>query len=210
MPLPLIYCHSYFSRHTAALQVKQMKEISKDSGISIHASRTLATLGRKLHSIKGDGNCFFRALSYIMYGTEDRHSSIRASIALFSELNVECFKKYCTASKVMEHIRCMKHQAIFATQMEAHATASCIQRTVYIFTQKRGSGEYYWEKFDPLPPHTLKLLPVEYRILLHPFMVHLELCHVNNCHYDVVTMFNGELSPYPPPRPTTLSHIDLT
>ena len=126
------------------MQVKQMKEISKDSGISIHASRTLATLGRKLHSIKGDGNCFFRALSYIMYGTEDHHSSVRASIALFSELNVECFKKHCTASKVMEHIRCMKHQAIFATQMEAHATASCIQRTVYIFTQSSGSGEYYW------------------------------------------------------------------
>ena len=41
-------------------------------------------------------------------------------------------------------------------------------------------------------------------------MIHLELCHINNCHYDVVTMFNGEPSPYPPPRPTTLSHIDLT
>ena len=56
----------------------------------------LATLGRKLHPILGDGNCFFRALSYIMYGTEDRHASVRASIALFSELNADCFNKYCT------------------------------------------------------------------------------------------------------------------
>ena len=55
-----------------------------------------------------------------MYGTEDRHASVRASIALFSELNADCFKKYCTSSEVMEHIRYMKHKAVFATQMEAH------------------------------------------------------------------------------------------
>ena len=93
----------------------------------------IAALGRKLRLIKGDGNCFFRALSYIMYGTED-HISVRASIALFSELNAESFKKYCISSKVMEHIWSMKHEAVFATQMEAHATASCIQQTVYVYT----------------------------------------------------------------------------
>ena len=174
--------------HTDASKLKEASGDSLKNGTPTHASRMLGTIGRKLHTIIGDGNCFFRALSYTIYGTEDRHSSVRASIALFSEINVECFKKYCTTPKVMEHIRCMKHEAVFATQMEAHATASCIQRTVYIFTQKSGNGEYYWEKFDPLPSHTLKLLPVEYRILLHPFMVHLDLCHVNNCHYDVVTI----------------------
>ena len=81
------------------------------------------------------------------------------------------------------------YEAWSSTQMEAHATASCIQQTVYIYTQKSGNGEYYWEKFDPLPPHTPKLIPIEYRILLHPFMIHLELCHISNYHYDVVTMF---------------------
>ena len=59
-----------------------------------------------------------------MYGTEDRHISVQASKALFSELNAENFKKY---SKVMELIWSMKHEVVFATQMEAHATASCIQ-----------------------------------------------------------------------------------
>ena len=194
------------------IQAKQMKETNNDklkAGTPTYV-RALAMLARKVHRIQGDGNCFFRALSYIMYGTEDHHASVQASIALFSELNADRFKKYCTSSKFMEHIRCMKHEAVFATQMEAHVAASCIQRTVYIYTQKSGNGEYYWERFDPLPPHTLRPLPVEYEILLHPFMLHLELCHINSCHYDVVTMFNGEPCPYPPPRPTTLSRIDLT
>ena len=60
-----------------------------------------------------------------MYGTEDHHISVRASIALFSELNAESFKKYYTSSKVMEHTWSMKHEAVFAIQMEAHAIASC-------------------------------------------------------------------------------------
>ena len=72
-----------------------------------------------------------------MYGTEDRHASVRASIALFSELNADCFKKYCTSSEIMEHIRCMKHEAVFATQMEAHVAASCIQRTVYVYIHSK-------------------------------------------------------------------------
>ena len=130
--------------HTDASKLKEASSDSLKNGTPTHASRMLVTIGRKLHTIIGDGNCFFRALSY---GTEDHHSSVRASIALFSEINVECFKKYCTTSRVMEHIRCMKQEAVFATQMEAHATASCIQRTVCIFTQKSGNDEYYWESF---------------------------------------------------------------
>ena len=47
----------------------------------------------------------------------------------------------------------MKHETEFATQMEAHAAASFIQRMVYIYAQKSGNGEYYWERFDPFPPH---------------------------------------------------------
>lgn len=170
----------------------------------------LARQGRKLHSIQGDGNCFFRALSYIMDKTEDHHASVRGTLVLFSELNAECFNKYCTFSSFKEHIQRMRHETVFATQMEAHVAASCIQRTLYIYTQKSGNGEYYWERFDPLPLHTLKPLPVECRIDLHPFIVHLELCHINWCHYDVITMLNGEPCICPPHRPTTISHIDLT
>ena len=50
-----------------------------------------------------------------------------SNIALFSELSVDFFKKYSTSSKDMDHIRYVKHEAVFATQMEAHTVASCTQ-----------------------------------------------------------------------------------
>ena len=100
------------------MQANQSKEADDPKAKTyIPVSRLLARLGRKLYPILGDGNCFFWALSYIMYGTEDRHTSVRASLVLFSELNAESFKKYCTSSSFEEHIRCMKNERVFATQI---------------------------------------------------------------------------------------------
>ncbi len=33
----------------------------------------------EVKSIRGDGNCFFRAISYHLYGKEDEHKVIRSS-----------------------------------------------------------------------------------------------------------------------------------
>lgn len=145
-------------------------------GSPVHVSRMLATLGRKLHPILGDGNCFFRALSYIMYGTEDCHTSVQASIALFSELNVDCFKKYCTSSVVMEHIRCMKHEAVFATQMEAHAAASCIFSELCTYTLRKVEMVSIIGKSLTPSHHTLSScsqLSTEYCCIpSHPLLLH--------------------------------------
>ena len=61
----------------------------------------------------------------------------------------------------------------------------------------------------PSHTHTLKLLPVEYRILLHPFMTHLELCHINSCHYDVVIILSLALT-HLPGRPHSHAQTSLS
>ena len=61
--------------------------------------KTLASVGRKLYCIIGDGNCFFRALSYIIYGMEDNHCVVRSTLVHFSELNAE---QYCTSGTVQD------------------------------------------------------------------------------------------------------------
>jgi hypothetical protein len=40
----------------------------------------LSQAPRRIHRIKGDGNCFFRAISYIISGSEENHIKIRESI----------------------------------------------------------------------------------------------------------------------------------
>ena len=169
--------------------------------------KTLASVGRKLYCIIGDGNC--RALSYIIYGTEDNHCVVRSTLVHFSELNAKYFEQYCTSGTVQDHIKRMKHERVWATQMEVYAAASCFQRTIYVHTKKNGNGNLYWERIDPVKHHLLNQVPNDYRIQLHPFLVHFELSH-NVCHYDVITLFSGQLSTEPPQIASTTSFIDLT
>ena len=182
----------------------QALQLNKDT---MH--KLLTQQGRALHPIIGDGNCFFRALSYVIYDTEDFHDSVRGTIVQFAELNADSFTKYCTSGNMQTHIQNMKRERVYATQMEAHVAASCLQRQVYIYTQKHGSGEFYWERFDPIPLQALKPHSVKSCIGMHPFRCHIELCHVNHCHYDVVTLQDGEPCPEPPFRAVTISNIDL-
>ena len=51
--------------------------------------------------ILGDGNCFFRALSYLIFWLEDYHQQIRY---LLMYLNPDAFCKYCK-----EHVAYMKY-----------------------------------------------------------------------------------------------------
>ena len=38
-------------------------------------------------NVKGDGNCFFRALSYLLFNSEDHHAFVRKSLVHFMEIN---------------------------------------------------------------------------------------------------------------------------
>lgn len=33
-----------------------------------------------VHGVLGDGNCMFRAISYILWQTEDKHTELRESV----------------------------------------------------------------------------------------------------------------------------------
>ena len=55
-------------------------------------NKFLATQDRQRKLITGDGNCFFRALSYILYGTEDEHKKLRVILADFILENKEIFR----------------------------------------------------------------------------------------------------------------------
>lgn len=47
--------------------------------------------GFRMIDIEGDGNCLFRALSYHLYGTEDKHAELRLQIVQYMEEREEEF-----------------------------------------------------------------------------------------------------------------------
>ncbi|XP_055345964.1 uncharacterized protein LOC129593594 [Paramacrobiotus metropolitanus] len=50
---------------------------------SAFLNKTLADRRLTLVNVAGDSNCFYRALSFALYGTEDRHLGVRTSILEF-------------------------------------------------------------------------------------------------------------------------------
>ena len=180
----------------------------------IHASEFLALYGRGIKPITGDGNCLFRALSKAVLDSEEFHSQIRDLLVTFTEANAEVFRRFCFPSQLEEHLKKMKHLTVWGTQLEIHVAASVLQMPIYVCTQKSKTLEYYWKVFDPKPKSDL-VFPAD-TFTINPVVLgvhHLELCHVMRCHYDIITLPDGQ-RPLQPPNITANSDnevsIDLT
>lgn len=67
----------------------------------------LAKANRKVVSIKPDGNCFYRAISYQLFGTEEEDSTIRSVISRVERLNKDVFSTFLIpAGNMEEHCMC--------------------------------------------------------------------------------------------------------
>ena len=155
---------------------------------------------RHRHCILHDGNCLFRSLSYIMHQTESRHAEIRAELVQFTLLNLNHFSGYCKPLTAEMHTRNMKNNCIWGTHVEIYALSLYLKIPVFVALDK-GSGEFYWaicqvhlRNDEPLlfpsPSNNSLVLPANIR--------HIEVCHVNNNHYEVPVTADGSVSCIPP------------
>lgn len=65
--------------------------------------RRLRDFGLMEINVKGDGNCQFRALSYQLYGTEDKYQLIRAEICKYMEFNSNLYKDFIVSDEEEEY-----------------------------------------------------------------------------------------------------------
>ncbi|XP_033847315.1 uncharacterized protein LOC117393232 [Periophthalmus magnuspinnatus] len=101
-----------------------------DAGVPCHNEKIVA-----------DGNCFFRAISQAISGTQKHHRRIRLNAVKHIEKNPE--KYHCLLNEehqhltVAEYIKLQKMSYVntWATQAEIQATADCIGVDIYTFYQ---------------------------------------------------------------------------
>jgi len=178
----------------------------------------LANAGRKIHSIKGDGNCLFRSLSHQFLNTQDEHLFMRTTLVRFVNLNQSLFTNYlsppATATTITEHIQRMLRPQTWGTHIEVIAAATFFHKPVY-FTKARSNGAYQWECHNPLsgtgvhfpeitnPPDSQSVTPI----------THFELAYATNTHYDSIVLRETDRpSPECPSiekRVIDLTHITL-
>ena len=99
--------------------------------------------GTKLHCqhIKGDGNCFFRAVSYCVSGSEDNHEAIRQATCKHLLENSSVFESLQrNVNMSMNEYMQMSHMnetGTWATEMEIIGVAALLKINVYTFTSGR-------------------------------------------------------------------------
>ncbi|XP_052695810.1 uncharacterized protein LOC128174255 [Crassostrea angulata] len=94
--------------------------------------------------ITGDGNCFFRAVSYCLTSTENHHHVVRSAICNHILKNENKFQSFLRSNEasVKNHVSSMEKEGNWATEIEIFALAHML--SVDIFTFSNGN----WLKFS--------------------------------------------------------------
>ena len=149
----------------------------------------LAEEQQSLDVISGDRNCFFRAISKELFGSQEFYPKIRQILVTFISNNPTLFEALDFSNKFSHHCNKMLRNRTYATQIELQATATFLQLPLYVYTQPSTTKEWQWTCFSPQAVTersyqynpTLKNMP-----LPAPPEYHLEICHTNLNHYDRV------------------------
>ena len=156
---------------------------------------------RKIINIKSDGNCFFRAISYLLFNNEDEHWPLRNLIIRFENLNLDIFKERLTAinkGTIEEHLMYLSRPNTWATHVEVFAVATYFQAAIYFCIDPPSQK---WECHMPVTSSE----KLRYPILEPPFddnisVSHFELVYHTQGHYSSVIDANtGILCRSPPP-----------
>ena len=153
---------------------------------------------RQRKQIAGDGNCFFRALSYILFGTEAEHKELRLTLADFISENKEIFKDWSFEADFERHADVKRR---WATEVELKAASTYLQRPIYTYYSPVES-KYRWLIISPLS------LNVSHQLPLQIPLEHIELCNTGT-HYDCIADCNGYF-PDIPPNMECVETVDLS
>ena len=91
-----------------------------------HCDRLLC----KIKIVKWDRNCFFRAISHLLAGTDELHTYIRLKVTQFiknNETHIQNVEAYLKQSK-------MEQNSVWATENEMVAAARLVHRDIVVYS----------------------------------------------------------------------------
>ena len=118
----------------------------------------------------GDGNCFFRAVSHVVSGSQEHHIKLRHAVVNYMKNNQNECGQYLRHeySSVMEYLQKtrMKYANVWATEVEIQTMANLLKLDVYTYSGDRWLSYKCAQRTESMPG-----------IYLH---------HCNENHYNVV------------------------
>ena len=140
-----------------------------------------------MFKISGDGNCLFRSLAHIVYGTEHGHLQMRKLLVEFVKSNRQMFEPLIIGETFDQHTERMACARLWGSHIELQAAASLFEMPVFLCTTSRSEYQVYkWTCYKPFPPEKLIFPPPQERPKTLHLLSHIELCHTGGCHFDCV------------------------
>lgn len=134
---------------------------------------------RKTVTILGDGNCFFRSLSFLLFNSEHNHPQVRSEIVQFITDHAHLFHSLLITNDrnytLQDHLQSMKNPAVWATQLEIQAAVDLYGVPLYLFTPVLSGRGYQWYHYSK---RTFAVPQIEYD--------HIELAHRSGNHFDCI------------------------
>ncbi|XP_055956955.1 uncharacterized protein LOC126820662 [Patella vulgata] len=128
----------------------------------------------QIKSITGDGNCYFRSVSYAISGTEVNHRIVRLAVVNHLKNNAAIFTPYLRAGflSVDDYLKRsrMRYLGSWATELEIYVCADLLQVDIYTYSSNR------WLKFSKLQILDNGSNSIE----------GIYINHANQVHYEVV------------------------
>ena len=103
--------------------------------------------------IKGDGNCFFRAISQVLTGSQEDHQEVRALVTSYMLENATSNKMLSallgSMTTMMQYLKKTKmcNLSVWVTEMEIIATASMLHTTIYVYSPSGATNK--WLRHQP-------------------------------------------------------------
>ena len=154
---------------TSRQEVGPLVQITSFGQYPKYAVGGLCTQGKAptVHQIRGDGNCYFHAISYSICGEERYYAAIRNAVCDFISTFDGDLKPFLTRGKGKEYIQKskMRKNATWASEIEILATAKILHRDVFTY-------------------HNFKWLRYPYKHKLSVDALYLDNC--SGLHFDIV------------------------
>ncbi|WAR00548.1 OTU7-like protein [Mya arenaria] len=131
----------------------------------------------QIRSITGDGNCFFRAISYVLTEKEISHSVVREKLTQYMKNNGHYFKSVLPRnSDIHQYIKQtnMNQDRVWGTEVELFAASHMLKTNILIYTRS-GHG-WQWQKISGNF--------LQSSMVMNNRCIYLQ--HTGGVHYDVV------------------------
>ena len=151
----------------------------------------------------GGGNCLFRAIAFVLYGTEMAHEKIRELLVQFVSENRGSFRPYIDGD-LESYLAKMKCTRVWGTAVELLAVASLLQ--IPVLTLIPHVNTYKWFRYKPLCVDRLAFPSQDPPPKQLSRLNHIELINVRQCHYDCILSQDGDYPLDEPPLSEDIHH----